>query len=207
MLPFKGPSVRREFTDPSELVPLRSTGPTLLPLALGITTSDFSPSSSGKLLFPLKCLEPGPYNICIYLGQGAGGGTLEVWKSATSSFHWLNRAQQDCQSPYSLRRWCDLGSLGSLRCGARPGMTGARRFLLPKTDESGKQREKEKKHRGMGRVGRQHSTGMVCFLATGFPCGGREVLPSESFGIVLGRSPLTEMGTGGNWSLKVARPT
>lgn len=182
MLSFKGPSVRREFTDPSELVPLRSTGPTLLTLALGITTSDFSPSSSGKLLFPPKCLEPGPYNVCTCLGQGAGGGTLEVWKSATSSFHWLNGAQQDCQSPYSLRRWCDLGNLDSLRCGARPGMTGARRFLLPKTDESGKQRGKRRSTEEWGGWAGSTQQAWSAFLPQASPVGAERyshLNPSE----------------------------
>lgn len=129
-------------------------------------------------------------------GRGQGGATFEVWKT---SFHWLNGAQQDCQSLYSLRRSRDLGGLDSLRSGARTGMTRAWRSILPKTDKSEKQREKEKRHRGVGMRGvgvvggrgQQHSNGFLPRL----PSGCREVLASESLGIILGSSP----HGGGNW--------
>ena len=45
-------------------------------------------------------------------------------------------------------------------------------------------------------MGRQHSKGKVCFLPMGFPCRYGETVMTESFGIVLGSSLSTVLGTG-----------
>lgn len=77
--------------------------------------------------------------------MGEGKATFKVWKSVTSSCHWLNRTQHDCQRPYNLKIGCVIwATLVMFRIGAITGMMRTQ-IILTETD---KNENKEKRKRG-----------------------------------------------------------